>query len=43
VTAGSSLAHFRLPAIFALVPRRELGDAVTETTREPQPALAGTN
>jgi hypothetical protein len=33
-----------LPAIFALVRRNELSDAVNKTTiREPQPALAGTN
>ena len=31
-------------AIFALVRRNELSDAVAKTTiREPQPALAGTN
>ena len=39
-----AIALLALPAIFALVRRNELSDAVTKTTiREPQPALAGTN
>jgi EmrB/QacA subfamily drug resistance transporter len=39
-----AIALLALPAIFALVRREELSDAVTRTTiREPQPALAGTN
>jgi EmrB/QacA subfamily drug resistance transporter len=39
-----AIALLALPAIFALVRREELSDAVTKTTmREPQPALAGTN
>jgi EmrB/QacA subfamily drug resistance transporter len=39
-----AIALLALPAIFALVRRDELSDAVTKTTiREPQPALAGTN
>ena len=39
-----AIALLALPAIFALVRRHELSDAVTKTTiREPQPALAGTN
>ncbi|HEX5622217.1 MAG TPA: MFS transporter [Solirubrobacteraceae bacterium] len=38
-----AIALLALPAIFALVRREELSDAVTRTTmREPQPALAGT-
>ena len=36
------IALLPLPAIFALVRRDELSDAVAKTTsREPQPALAG--
>jgi EmrB/QacA subfamily drug resistance transporter len=39
-----AIALLALPAIFALVRRNELTDAVAKTTiREPQPALAGTN
>jgi MFS family permease len=39
-----AIALLALPAIFALVRRNELSDAVTKTTiREPQPALVGTN
>jgi EmrB/QacA subfamily drug resistance transporter len=39
-----AMALLALPAIFALVRREELSDAVTKTTiREPQPVLAGTN
>jgi MFS family permease len=39
-----AMALLALPAIFALVRREELSDAVTKTTiRERQPALAGTN
>jgi EmrB/QacA subfamily drug resistance transporter len=39
-----AIALLALPAIFALVRREELSDAVTKTTmREPQPVLAGTN
>ncbi len=39
-----AIALLALPAIFALVRRDELSDAVTKTTiRGPQPALAGTN
>jgi len=39
-----AIALLALPAIFALVRRDELSDAVTKATiREPQPALAGTN
>ena len=39
-----AIALLALPAIFALVRRHELPDAVTKTTiREPQPALVGTN
>ena len=48
-----AIALLAVPAIFALVRREELSDAVTKTTipdavtkttiREPQPALAGTN
>jgi hypothetical protein len=39
-----AIALLALPAIFALVRRNELSDAVNKTTiREPQPALAGTN
>src|SRR5215204_1488863 len=38
-----AIALLALPAIFALVRRNELSDAVTKTTiREPQPALVGT-
>jgi EmrB/QacA subfamily drug resistance transporter len=37
-----AIALLALPAVFALVRRNELSDAVTKTTiREPQPALAG--
>jgi EmrB/QacA subfamily drug resistance transporter len=39
-----AIALLALPAIFALVRRDELSEAVTKTTiREPQPGLAGTN
>ena len=39
-----AIALLAVPAIFALVRRDELSDAVAKTTiREPQPALAGTN
>jgi EmrB/QacA subfamily drug resistance transporter len=39
-----AIALLAVPAIFALVRRDELSDAVARTTiREPQPALAGTN
>jgi EmrB/QacA subfamily drug resistance transporter len=39
-----AIALLALPAIFALVRREELSDAVTKTTmREPQPTLAGTS
>ena len=39
-----AIALLAVPAIFALVRRDELSDAVTKTTiREPQPALAGAN
>jgi len=39
-----TIALLALPAIFALVRRHELSDAVAKTTiREPQPALAGAN
>ncbi len=39
-----ALALLAVPAIFALVRRDELSDAVAKTTiREPQPALAGAN
>ena len=39
-----AIALLAVPAIFALVRRDELSDAVANTTiREPQPALAGTN
>jgi EmrB/QacA subfamily drug resistance transporter len=39
-----TIALLAVPAIFALVRRDELSDAVAKTTiREPQPALAGTN
>jgi MFS family permease len=39
-----AIALLALPAIFALVGRNELKDAVAKSTiREPQPALAGTN
>jgi MFS family permease len=39
-----AIALLALPAIFALVRREELSEAVTKTTiREPQPALVGTN
>jgi hypothetical protein len=39
-----AIALLALPAIFALVRREELSDAVTKTTmREPQPALASTS
>jgi EmrB/QacA subfamily drug resistance transporter len=39
-----AIALLALPAIFALVRRNELSDAVTKTTiREPQPAVVGTN
>ena len=39
-----AIALLAVPAIFALVRRDELCDAVAKTTiREPQPALAGTN
>jgi EmrB/QacA subfamily drug resistance transporter len=39
-----AIALLAVPAIFALVRRNELSDAVTKTTiREPQPALACTN
>ena len=39
-----AIALLALPAIFALVRRDELSDAVAKTTvREPQPALAGAN
>jgi EmrB/QacA subfamily drug resistance transporter len=39
-----AIALVAVPAIFALVRRDELSDAVTKTTiRAPQPALAGTN
>ena len=39
-----AIALLAIPAIFALVRREELSDAITKTTiREPQPAPAGTN
>jgi hypothetical protein len=39
-----AIALLAVPAIFALVRRDELSDAVAKTTiREPQPALAGAN
>ena len=39
-----AIALLAVPAIFALVRREELSDAVAKTTiREPQPALAGAN
>ncbi|MBV9337876.1 MAG: hypothetical protein JO243_18480 [Solirubrobacterales bacterium] len=39
-----AIALIALPAIFALVRRAELSDAVSKTTiRQAQPALAGTN
>ncbi len=39
-----AIALLAIPAIFALVRRDELSDAVAKTTiREPQPALAGAN
>jgi EmrB/QacA subfamily drug resistance transporter len=39
-----AIALLAVPAVFALVRRDELSDAVAKTTiREPQPALAGTN